>query len=159
MMMAFFLRLCNFGKEGSLLVNKYFREWLFCSRSVFPTTFIPSFAIHFSRASPFYSFLFLLILLSLFIITIYFDMLDLSYNTEGRYWVLGLVALVAGVSGGDMMVMSSLVFDFSPHLEIGLLVFDVIEENGSLPTAYCAILQDPGARLTYYSNLINLGLV
>jgi hypothetical protein len=79
----FFLRLCNFGKEGLLLVNKYFREWLFCSRSVFPTTFIPSFAIHFSRASPFYSFLFLLILLSLFIITIY--MLDLSYNTEGRY--------------------------------------------------------------------------
>lgn len=69
------------------------------------------------------------------------------------------MALVAGVSGGDMMVMSSLVFDFSPHLEIGLLVFDVIEENGSLPTAYCAILQDPGARLTYYSNLINLGLV
>ena len=31
------------------------------------------------------------------------------------------------------------------------MAFDVIEENGSR-----AILQDPGARVTYYSNLINL---
>lgn len=36
------------------------------------------------------------------------------------------------------------------------MAFDVIEENGSRFSAYCAILQDPGARVTYYSNLINL---
>lgn len=33
---------------------------------------------------------------------------------------------------------------------------NVIEENGSRFSAYCAILQDPAARVTYYSNLINL---
>ena len=66
-----------------------------------------------------------------------------------------------------LVVMSTSVFDFlhPPYNYTSVWVwgkkregmaFDVIEENGSRFSAYCAILQDPGARVTYYSNLINL---
>jgi hypothetical protein len=84
------LRLCGFGNEGSLPVNKYFREWLFCSLVVGPLNDVHSIFLYPLEPSPilFYSFLFFFFFFffssSFFIITIYFDMVDLSYNREER---------------------------------------------------------------------------